>query len=197
MSDPVVNTMSEVRFSTYLRAAGHDQARAKDLYLWNARLGAAFHIAIQAVEVSLRNRINHALMAEFGQEWWGAPSFLRELPPHMVRDLETVGHQMVASLSFGFWVGMLHKRFNPRIWTRQTRNCFPELPGSVGRDELHRNAELIARLRNRISHHEPLLHADGLKHYGLISQYLGWICSHTKAWAMVHCEVPRVVRQKP
>ena len=66
----MVSTISRERFSTYLTGAGHDESRALALYLWNAQVGAAFHIPLQAVEVALRNSVNHALVAKFGAEWW-------------------------------------------------------------------------------------------------------------------------------
>jgi Abi-like protein len=209
MPTPVVKTMSEARFNTYLRAAGFDLPRALEMYLWNAKLGAAFHIVIQGVEVSLRNRIDAALKAEFGSNWWREEVFLQLLPPNMQRDIAVVrqrlGHlkaqqttdQIVASLSFGFWVGMLHRRFKPRIWTRQIRASFPDLPPQLGRDALHQNAQIIARLRNRISHHEPLVYEDALAHHGVISRVLEWVCAPTRNWILPHCDVPRMIRQKP
>jgi hypothetical protein len=69
-------TISPERFNTYLIAAGHDPARALRLYMWNAQVGEAFHVPIQAVEVSLRNRVNAALVAVFGPDWWQAQPFL-------------------------------------------------------------------------------------------------------------------------
>jgi hypothetical protein len=62
MPQPVIDTMSQRRFETYLQAAGHDRDRAVALYVWNAKIGASFHIPIQAAEVALRNRVNHALV---------------------------------------------------------------------------------------------------------------------------------------
>ena len=66
---PLSRMISAERFSTYLTAAGHDESRALLLYLWNARMGEAFHLPIQAVEVGLRNCVDHALRSEFGAIW--------------------------------------------------------------------------------------------------------------------------------
>ncbi|MGJ3264523.1 MAG: hypothetical protein ACFE0R_14940 [Salinarimonas sp.] len=44
--------LSSDRLSTYITAANQDLRRALALYLWNARLGEAFHTPIQAVEVA-------------------------------------------------------------------------------------------------------------------------------------------------
>ena len=68
-------TLSQQRFDTYIKAAGHNQPRAFALYVWNAKIGASFHILVQAIEVALRNKVNHALVAEFGADWWSEPKF--------------------------------------------------------------------------------------------------------------------------
>ncbi len=61
----ILTAISPDRFKTYLAAAGHRQERALKLYLWNAKLGEAFHMPIQAVEIALRNSIT-----------WHSPRFL-------------------------------------------------------------------------------------------------------------------------
>jgi hypothetical protein len=66
----IVTAISPDRFKTYLTAAGHNQERALRLYLWNARLGEAFHMPIQAVEVALRNNVNLALSNVYTANWW-------------------------------------------------------------------------------------------------------------------------------
>jgi hypothetical protein len=122
----IIATLSRRRFDTYHIAAGHDAERALALYLWNAKLGASFHVPIQAIEVALRNRVNRALMTEFGPNWWSAHRLGLLLDRERINDLETVKSrisrkklrldtdQIVASLSFGFWVGMLQAKYNPR-----------------------------------------------------------------------------------
>jgi hypothetical protein len=57
-TEALLRAISQDRFTTYLKAAGHDPERALALYLWNAQIGEAFHLPIQAVEVALRNSIN-------------------------------------------------------------------------------------------------------------------------------------------
>jgi hypothetical protein len=69
-TEAILRAISADRFETYLKAAGHDPSRALRLYLWNAQLGEAFHLPIQAVEVGLRNCINTALTNTYGKDWW-------------------------------------------------------------------------------------------------------------------------------
>lgn len=116
--DQLRPVMSDGRVGTYLTAAGFDEDRALRLYVWNALAGEAFHLPIQAVEVALRNRINGALCRLFGADWWRDAGFLHLADRERRGDISTatrrianrgaalVTGQMVASLSFGFWVGV-------------------------------------------------------------------------------------------
>ncbi|HQG29986.1 MAG TPA: hypothetical protein PLY73_15640, partial [Candidatus Ozemobacteraceae bacterium] len=90
MVETLIQTLSKRRFETYLRAAGHDQERAFELYLWNAELGASFHILVQAVEVALRNRVNAVLVMQFGADWWQEDMFFHVTDHDRDRDLKTV-----------------------------------------------------------------------------------------------------------
>jgi hypothetical protein len=202
-------TISLNRYATYFKAAGHDDARALRLYMWNAQLGEAFHIPIQAVEVGLRNSISNALANVFTANWWECKGLydladeerrgdlttvLRRMRN---RDLELCTDQVVAGLSFGFWVGMLDGRYNAAIWSRQLRAAFPNLPEGRARKSLALAAADVATLRNRIWHHEPLIARDLSKDFANVMALLEWICPTKAAWVRPHCRVPQILRQKP
>lgn len=201
--------LSPERMTTYLVAAGRDDSRAMRLYIWNARVGEAFHIPIQAVEVGLRNCVNHALVSQFGPDWWQDPRYLalidfdRQNDLDLVmrrirnRNLQRVTGQIVAGLSFGFWVGMLQARYNIEIWSRQLRVAFPHFPEGRARKSLAKVASDIATLRNRISHHEPLIKRSLLDDYKDVMMMLGWVCPTKLEWVRPHCRLPDLVRQKP
>lgn len=201
--------ISEERMKTYLMAAGHNRSKALALYLWNARIGEAFHLPIQAVEVALRNAINRALCKEFGQVWWNAERFTQMLDQDRANDLELVKRrianrklaltngQIVAGLSFGFWAGMLQPRYNPAFWSKYINSAFPGLPHGRGRKSLAAAVAQIATLRNRISHHEPLLKRDHFRDYGLVMETLSWTCPAKSNWIKPHCKVPELIRAKP
>lgn len=185
MSTVVIGTLSIERIDTYLKATGHDPERALKLYLWNAQVGATFHIPIQTVEVALRNSINRALVAKFGTNWWQNPDFTRLLDRERRSDMEMVQRrieskglplitaQIVAGLSFGFWVGMLKPAMNPDLWSSQLRNAFPHLPANETRTTLFKYAGDVANLRNRISHHEPIFKRDLSKDFSELMKLLG------------------------
>jgi len=208
-TDAILTAISADRFKTYLIASGYDQERALQLYLWNARLGEAFHVPIQAVEVGLRNSINLALSNVYTPNWWECKNLYDLLDEERKADLSTVlkrirnrnqelyTGQVVAGLSFGFWVGILDGRYNPPIWGGQLRTAFPFFPSSRGRKSLHSRVRDVATLRNRISHHEPLIGRDSLTDFSNLMTLLEWICPAKVIWIKPHCRVPQIVRERP
>lgn len=205
----ILAAISKDRFRTYLNAAGHDIDRALRLYLWNAKLGEAFHIPIQAVEVSLRNCVNIALSNVYTANWWECKNLFDLLDEERKGDLATVFRrirnrqqalytgEVVAGLSFGFWVGMLDGRYNPPLWGGQLRTAFPHLPIGRSRKSLHTSVRGVATLRNRISHHEPLIGRDTLADFSNLMTLLEWISPAKASWIRAHCRVPQIVRERP
>ncbi len=207
--EAIYKTVSPERMGTYLVSCGQDRHRAAQMYLWNAQIGEAFHVIIQGVEVALRNAINRALIDQYGSHWWIDLNFLSladhdrrsdlELVTRRIRNrgLMEINGQIVAGLSFGFWVGMLQPRYNMTIWSKHLRVVFPNLPEGRSRKSLARAVGEIAFLRNRISHHEPLLKRDISRDYKLVTEVLEWVCPSKHSWLRPHCRVPEILRQKP
>jgi hypothetical protein len=205
----ILSAISPDRFKTYLAAAGHCRQRALKLYLWNARLGEAFHLPIQAVEVALRNSISLALSRVFTANWWECKDLFdlldddRRADLALVfrrirnRELELHTGQVVAGLSFGFWVGMLDGRYNPPIWGGQLRTAFPSFPADRARKNLHARVRRVGTLRNRIFHHEPLIGRNNLSDFSDLITLLEWISPEKTAWIRPHCRVPQIVRERP
>lgn len=113
------------------------------------------------------------------------------------RRLPKVNGQIIAGLSFGFWVALLGSRFNPRIWGPNLRNAFPHLPVNFDRDKVSQRFRQIAQLRNRISHHEPLLKRNHSQDYADIMGAIAWMCPHTGGLIKPNCRVTIVMRERP
>jgi hypothetical protein len=202
-------TLSQARLGTYLLAAGHDPQRALAFYQWNTQLGEAFHLPIQAVEVALRNRINVVFVSKFGPEWWQDQRFLLIADQRQIaaidevkkriskRGQNTVTGQIVAGLSFGFWVSMLDARHNQIVWSQALATGFPDLPAGKLRKHLQQESREIANFRNRIWHHEPIFRADITAEYSRCMKVLGWLCRYKLSWVKPQCKVMSVVRAKP
>lgn len=203
------STLSPRRLAKYLEAAGEDRQRAINLYLWNAQVGAAFHLGIQTCEVALRNRIEVVLGAMFGDQWYRADGFLKIASKDRHSDIEQAcdrirnrnqaetRDQVAATLSLGFWVGMLEPRYNPPIWGARLREAFPGLPDGRARKSVHMNAQSVLLLRNRLFHHEPLIKMNLSKIHTDLHDLLAWLCPHTSAWVRGEDQVQALLRQKP
>lgn len=201
--------LSRERMATYIVAAGHDEQRAARLYLWNGQVGEAFHLPIQAVEVGLRNAINEAFTASFGVQWWSAPAFTAVADGERKSDLEQCRRrivnrglsmcngQVVAGLSFGFWVGMLQKRYNPTVWAGHAKFAFTNLPQGRARQSIEQETRHILTLRNRIWHREPIFKRNLSDDHRRVMQLLGWLCPTKLSWIRPHCRVPALLRLKP
>jgi hypothetical protein len=205
----LLRTIAAPRLKTYMAAADQDRNRALALYLWNAAVGQSFHFPLQAVEVGLRNCINPHLCSAFGASWWDATLFRTWVTHERAAEIDlavkrlrargkpVVTDQVVATLSFGFWVGMLQRRYNPGLWNKQIRVAFPNFPTNQHHESIYRTAESIAELRNRIFHHEPVIGRNISGDYANILTLMKWMCPETEKWVRQHSSVPVVLRMKP
>ncbi len=205
----IYDILSTDRFATYLVASGHNPERAMRLYAWNALVGETFYVPSQAAEVGLRNRINNALIAQYGNDWWNEQRFINTIDKKRNIDLSLVKNrirarqlpmitgQIVAGLSFGFWAGMLQARYNPDIWSRHLHTSFPHLPTNIDRKRLSYEVRNLVELRNRISHHEPIIRRDLMQDHSRVMQLLNWLCPTKAAWLKPFCRAPAIIRQKP
>lgn len=201
--------LSEPRMRRYLLKVSFKSERALKLYIWNAQMGEAFHPSIQACEVALRNRVNIALISAFGAEWWNSAGFLSIVDREREKDLQLAQKriknlgkklttdQIVANLSFGFWVGALSGNYNPKVWSANLKAAFPNLPAGATRSDIHQRAKEIADLRNRISHHEPIFDRNLSKEHSRIMEFLRWMSPDKSLWIAGSCRVQATLRCKP
>ena len=192
--------ISSERLTRYLRLAGGDRRRALQLYAHNAALGGAFHGPLQALEVTLRNAVHAAITEARGSFWFEDPR-LEQPQRNAVSDAkDKLGWErgpqdpgrIVAALSFGFWVALFAKRYEEDLWRPVLHRCF--IPRQ-DRRHLHDRLNRIRRLRNRIVHHEPILHWDLRADHDLILWMLGLLSTETKTWVQHHSRVLEVLAQ--
>lgn len=203
-------TVSVERWHTYLIAGGHRQDHAHRLYLWNATIGQSFHYPVQTVEVALRNMVHNVLVKLYGAEWATDAPCRTMLGTKQVREIEKAERrhvkkygqhpktpQIVASLSLGFWVTMLTRRYNRIIWQSCTPLAFPALPADKTIVDVAAVARRIQDLRNRVFHQEPLIGRNLSQDYSDILTLLAWICPETREWMRTNSSVPSVMRERP
>lgn len=186
------DTLSRDRFGTYLGWAGGDRNRAVDLYTLNAQLSESLYTPLHVLEVALRNRIHAVMTAAHGEAWFDmAEHQLNPVQADMLakaraelaekRKEETPG-RMVASLTFGFWTAMLGREYET-LWQTTLKDIARREDGKgLRRKDFTRSLGAIRTLRNRLAHHETVLHWDLPKHYGNIMQMTAWLSPVAADW---------------
>jgi hypothetical protein len=93
---------------------------------------------------------------------------------------------LVAELNFGFWVSILGPKYENSLWRPTLRKAFPNRPQGKERQAVQGALNAIRRLRNRVMHHERILHRNLVEDHALILDVIGWICPETQAWVAAH-----------
>lgn len=204
--------LSGARFGTYLREAEGDRTIAAQLYLWNCAVSAEFYILLQYTELALRNAAVEAIEKEFGPNWHLNKGFVRSLPRHKKGyqprdDLESTAQRLptagkvVAELKFAFWKNVYVVGQDRRLWIPHLRTV---LPGSDGawsvsrvREEIHKDLEVVRRLRNRVAHHEPIFGRALQKDFDLLAKLIGYRSPTVARMVLDSCRVPDLLASKP
>ncbi len=189
-------TLSFERFSRYLGWAADDRDRALDLYALNTRLSEALYTPLQVLEVTLRNRVHVVLTEARHDRWFDDDGFL--LVENQILQLakahEDAHHKtteptpgdIVSSLTFSFWTSMLAKEYEVLWQTTLNRIARQEDGRGQPRKDLSGPLPPIRTLRNRIAHHEPILHWNLDKHYANILRITGWLSPAAASWCKSH-----------
>jgi len=150
---------------------------------------------LHGIEVSLRNAAHHALSNSYGAQDWYDQAPLTVHWMRVVRDAKNkVGGnaapgKVVAELNFGFWADLCGKRNHNILWVhRKPSSAFPNT--TLSRDQIHTRLRVIQSLRNRISHHEPVLTSSktvyAARHSRLtipeLIEPVEWVCIETARW---------------
>jgi hypothetical protein len=94
---------------------------------------------------------------------------------------ETPG-AMVAALTFGFWTAMLGREYE-NLWQTTLNDIARREDGKgLQRKDFAKPLALIRFLRNRLSHHETVLHWDLRKHHDAIIRLTGWLSPVAAEW---------------
>lgn len=187
----VIRLISRERLSKYLTMHSGDEQRALQSYRYNRRLSACLYEICGGFEIALRNSMHLTLSQAFGDEVW-----FDHLPflwlPYEQNSLDgakkalhrrgrtiTAG-RVIAELTLGFWCGLTAPPYEQKLWIPHLHKAFPMR--KLGRKAASRRLDEIRKFRNRIAHHECILHLDPQAHYNKILETVGWICPSTQRW---------------
>lgn len=178
---------SKDRLDKYVWEKDPDKTDALARYYWNVGLSEALYPALQALELAFRNTLHNTLTDVKGQpNWYDCKDLLEQ------RELDQIAAarkrlsdqnkpddpgRVVAELTFGFWTSLLDRRYDRKIAVPCMAKAFPNLESrNRTRKYLSKRFASIRRLRNRISHHEPIWHWSDLSdQHDRIYETISWI----------------------
>jgi len=171
------------------RQDGADAKLTLARYCLNMALSEALYPSLQFAEIALRNKIHHALTVRCGTDaWYDLPrARLTGWQQDRVNDAKnslrqlgkpTTPGRIVAELNFGFWTGFFNNSHaRTGIGSYLSRNAFPYAPAPEQyQAKLDRRWKDIRDLRNRVFHHERILHWRDLdaRHQAIL-EIVSWI----------------------
>ena len=194
--EDIEEAISLERFSRYLQWAEGDHARALELYALNMQVSEALYTPLQMLEVALRNRIHSVMRQARHERWFDDEGFLavpiqRDQLAKAIQDItgdsrEPVAGRIVAALTFSFWTSMLSPAYETLWQTTLHRIARREDGKGLRRKDLSEPLNKIRVLRNRIAHHEPILHWDLPKHYQAMLRVTGWLSAPAATWCRTY-----------
>ncbi len=193
--DVFQKAISPARLDVY-RSAGGGESEAISRYFWNVALSEALYPTLQTLEVALRNSIHHAACESYNSRSWfdGPNSPLLRFEREAVEAAKQVltRHQktpedgrIIAELNFGFWTSLFNRRYEQVLWPRMLEPVFPHMPRRIRtRRNLSNRFNDVRKLRNRVFHHERIIHLQDLPRvHGEIIEAIGWISPVLKSCA--------------
>lgn len=194
--EDIEDALSLERFSRYVQWAEGSHARALELYAINMQVSEALYTPMQMLEVALRNRIHSVMRAARHDRWFEDDGFLattiqREQVAKAVRDIkdgrkEPAPGRVVAALTFSFWTAMFSRPYEDLWQTTLHGIARRETGKGLRRKDLAAPLAPIRVLRNRVAHHEPVLHWDLPKHYGAMLRVTRWLSPAAAAWCATY-----------
>ena len=205
-------SLSQQRFSTYMRAHNNDEVGAIAIYQWNSRLSQALYIYLQTWEICLRNKLNDFLSWKYNPSWpYDNSRAVRQLKNNdKKRLLETIERQqrerkmspvstsaIVADLSAGFWVSQLSSSYEiPYKWRHNVARVFPN-EKTMDAATAWKICDDLLTLRNRVAHHEPIFHLPLLDRRSELARMVAAMCDASSTFAEATCNFASVWKDRP
>jgi hypothetical protein len=193
--------LSSERLSAYAVAQGGaapDPCATLARYLLNMALCESLYSPLQLCEIALRNAIHRhgsALMSR--PDWYDDPRFV--LTPWAADEVTKAkskisktrkpitSGRVVAELQFGFWISLFEAHYEQRtpFLPGAFKAVFPHLPKSLHkRRDRKGDLDKIRQLRNRVFHHERIVHWNDLDaQHQLILDVISWVSPEARQMA--------------
>ena len=155
------------KFISKSRLAQYDNINE---YIENLKLSNKFYIPLSIVEISLRNSLNSFFIERIGKDWIFDKTFIKpQLQSKIDTSIKILKQQnkvitqdnIIAELSFGFWIMLLKKPFQEYLRYKDLKEIFPniiiEKDIKVNRHYIFTKLNKIRLFRNKVFHFDKII----------------------------------------
>ena len=180
------SALSSDRLDSY-RQDGVGPAETMGRYLWNIALCQSLYAPLQMCEVALRNAIHREMTTLYSPNWfetvrltdWALQQIANAKSMINKFGRGVISGRLVSELHLGFWTSLFDGYYErlPDFLARTIKKIFPAMANSQrNRKNIKDRLDQIRKLRNRVFHHERIIHWKDLcdQHAHLI-ETIGWI----------------------
>lgn len=184
----IEQSVSSERLAPYLADASGSLNIAVKLYEQNTLLSESLYGVLQGLEVALRNGMHTELAAGFrNSSWWMVANLGPDQQDMLVKAQHALTREgkpldagrVVAELSFGFWTSLFGRGYTD-LWRNHLVKVFPRR--SLQRADVQTRLNSIRKLRNRVAHHEIILHRSLQRDVNQIVDTISWINPSVAWW---------------
>ena len=168
----IESSFTSSRLSVY-KQDGADDTTCLARYLYNIEVCKSLYSSLNIFEVTFRNSIDKVLCTVAGADNWYDILTLDSTSMKNINDAKhkiqkkgkPVTHdRIVSELTFGFWTSLLTPRYSQASFqSKIIKTCFRSVPAAQRNIKyLQTRFDRIRVLRNRVSHHERIIHWKNL-----------------------------------
>lgn len=158
-------------------------------YERNTLVAEQFYGILQGAEIALRNSVHNVMTIGLAHsDWYTYVSWdalesdaLDRARDNLIKRNKAISPGgIVSELTFGFWTKLTSARYEKLLWVPYIHKAFPVI--TTNRKGLNTRLHRLLELRNRIAHHERIVHFDLRTEYNQIIETIRWICPTTAIW---------------
>ena len=168
----IESSFTSSRLSVY-KQDGADDTTCLARYLYNIEVCKSLYSSLNIFEVTFRNDTDKVLYTVAGADNWYDILTLDSTSMKNINDAKhkiqkkgkPVTHdRIISELTFGFWTSFLTPRYSQASFqSKIIKTCFRGVPAAQRNIKyLQTRFDRIRVLRNRVSHHERIIHWENL-----------------------------------
>jgi len=177
-------------------------------YIYNAEISSSLYNSLHMLEVALRNGIHREASKHFRNKFWFLDHTILK-----AKDVSTMANclarlegkakvlpvpagKVIADTPFGFWTNLFITDYDVRLWHPIIHRVFPHAPrtSSLTRKAMYARLDpMRLKLRNRISHYEPIWQFSDLQaRHDEIIETIYWLNKPAGEAAVLIDSFPRI-----